>query len=109
MGLPDSYFCEEHGRNHKQGSSVYSKCLPAFLGEEEAEAEAVVEKPKTRKTLRRVSSDEVLFRLKDGSPGTVAVNAGGYSKTFHRTMQPFVEKVVIFEKVILRTGLFERQ
>jgi len=87
--FPESYYCETHGRKHKKGSSVYYACL-----KESASA--------------GVEEDEILFRLKPSSPGSVIVRTGSFDKTFSRTMEPFIEKVVIFERVLEPTGFFSR-
>jgi len=151
MGLPESYFCQEHKRTHKRGSAIYDSCLPAFTGEpevpepeepteaeeleaEEAEIETELEEAEEKKEEEEVEEEEeeepepepvskpkkahvpptkagpgeVLFRFKDDKPGTVTVRTGSADKTFSRTMQPFLASTVIFEKVLLPTGFFEK-
>jgi len=145
MGLPESYFCQEHKRTHKKGSAIYDSCLSAFTGEaeaepteaeeleaEEAEIETELEEAEEKKEEEKVEEEEeepepevskpkkahvppakagpgeVLFRLKDESPRNVTVRTGSYDKTFSWTMQPFVADAVIYEKVLLPTGFFEK-
>ena len=131
MGLPETFFCEEHKRTHKKGSAIYDSCLPAFTGaaeaeepeepteaEEEAEIEEEkkveeeepepVSKPKKAYVPpAKAGPGEVLFKLKPGIKN-VTVRTGSLDKTFSWTMQPFVADAVIYEKVLLPTGFFEK-
>ena len=91
MSFPDTYWCPEHKRNHKKGSLIYSNCLHHILQKAAA------------------SAGYVVFRLKEESPGSVSIRTGSYSKVFSRTMEPFVAPLVIWEKVLLRTGMFVRE
>lgn len=116
--LPKSYFCPKHKATHRKGSKAYLKCRPELskvevpgpFPDSAAPAAAPMRKavaPRRKKLT--VAGDECVCRLKDSSPGTVTVRTGSFQKAFHRTMQPFVEKTVIFEKVLLRTGHFVRE
>jgi hypothetical protein len=120
MMLPKSYFCPKHKATHRKGSKAYLKCRPELSKVEvpgpfplpdsaapAAPMRKAVARPKRKKLT--VAGDECVCRLKESSPGTVTVNTGSLSKAFHRTMQPFVVKTVIFEKVLLRTGHFVRE
>jgi hypothetical protein len=98
--LPESFFCPEHKRIHKKGTQVFRRCLNLVQSGA----------PRRRRSVRKVvDPDECVCRLKESSPGTVAVRTGSFSKSFHRTMQPFVVKTIIFEKVLQRTGHFVRE
>lgn len=115
--LPKSYFCPKHQATHRKGSKAYLKCRPE-LSEAEvpgpspdsaATAAPMRKAVAPRRKRLTVAGDECVCRLKDSSPGTVTVSTGSLQKAFHRTMQPFVVKTLIFEKVLLRTGHFVRE
>jgi hypothetical protein len=76
--------------------------------EEEPEPEPESKPKKAHVPPTKAGPGEVLFRFKDDMPGTVSVRTGSIDKTFSRTMQPFLADAVIFEKVLLRTGFFEK-